>query len=85
MRKAGTLAIVCVQYTICASVPGEGAILKLYPGSTAYAKRNVFSEFNISSRFFAVEGPMPGHVVGKMGVLGFLWLVFLTEIWYRIT
>ncbi len=71
MSKAGTLAIVCVRYTICASVPGEQTILncELYVSATTYAECNVFSEFNISSGVLAAARSHLGCIMVTKSIL----------------
>lgn len=76
MSKAGTLAIVCVQYTICASVPGELTILDYILGATTYAECNVFSEFNISSAVLPAARSHFGCIIFTKSVFDSLALFF---------
>ena len=76
MRKAGTFAIVYVQYTICASVPGEHTIRKLYLSAASYAECNAFSEFNIFSGLLAAARLCLGCIMATKGVFGSLALFF---------
>ena len=69
MSKAGTLAIVYVRYTICASVPGELTILNYISSATTYAECNVFSEFNISSGVLAAARSHLGRIMVTKSIL----------------
>ncbi len=60
LSKAGTLAIVCVQYTICASVLGERVILNYIQVPPLVPDVTFFPNLTSLPQFWLLPGPIQG-------------------------